>query len=86
MGRFPWTDLYLKGRMKIQLPSDLHLEFLQRDWPGERLIAPVLGADVLVLAGDIAGGTDPFRLFADWSTHEKVPVNFVPGNHEFYGR
>lgn len=26
--------------MKIQLASDLHLEFLQRDFPDERLIAP----------------------------------------------
>ena len=42
--------------MKVQLASDLHLEYLQRNFPGERLISPVPGADLLVLAGDIAGG------------------------------
>ena len=67
--------------MKIQLASDLHLEFLQRNSPGERLIAPVLGADVLVLAGDIVDGGRVFKLFADWPT----PIIYVAGNHEFYG-
>lgn len=43
--------------MKIQLASDLHLEFLERDFPGERLIAPAYRADVFILAGDIANGT-----------------------------
>lgn len=71
--------------MKIQLVSDLHLEFLQREMPGERLIAPVPGADVLVLAGDIANGAEPFRLFADWPTPTRVPIIFVAGNHEYYG-
>ena len=67
--------------MNIQLASDLHLEFLQHDWPLERVIAPVPGADVLVLAGDIANGDSACQLFADWPT----PVIYVAGNHEFYG-
>lgn len=66
--------------MKVQLASDLHLEFLQQKWPGERLIAPVHGADVLVLAGDIANGVQVCKLFADWP----VPVLYVAGNHEMY--
>jgi predicted phosphodiesterase len=66
--------------MKIQLASDLHLEFLQQNFPGERLIRPAHDADVLVLAGDIANGTDAVRLFHDWP----VPVLYVAGNHEFY--
>ena len=70
--------------MKIQLASDLHLEFLQRNWPGERLIAPMPGADVLVLAGDIANGAHAFKLFADWPTPKPIPIIFVAGNHEFY--
>ncbi len=71
--------------MKIQLASDLHLEFLQRDWPGERIIAPVPGADVLVLAGDISNGADACRLFADWPSHPaRVPIIYVCGNHELY--
>ena len=45
--------------MDIELAPDLHLEFLQRDWPGECLIA-LMAQDVLVLAGDIANGADGF--------------------------
>lgn len=67
--------------MKIQLASDLHLEFLQRTFPGEHLISPAHGADLLVLAGDIANGTLGIELFADWP----VPVLYVLGNHEAYG-
>jgi len=67
--------------MKLQIASDLHLEFLQREFPGERLISPAYGADLLVLAGDIANGTDAIRLFNDWP----VPVLYLAGNHEFYG-
>jgi len=68
--------------MKIQLASDLHLEFLQRDHPGERLITYAPGADVLVLAGDIASGANALAQFADWP----VPVLYVAGNHEYYGQ
>ena len=71
--------------MKIQLASDLHLEFLQRNSPGERLIGPVPGADVLVLAGDIADGAHGFKLFADWPASKPTPIIYVAGNHEFYG-
>ncbi len=67
--------------MKLQLASDLHLEFLQQRWPGERIIAPAPGADLLVLAGDIANGEQAIALFADWP----VPVLYLAGNHEFYG-
>ena len=67
--------------MRIQLASDLHLEHLQRGFPGERLIVPAQGADALVLAGDIANGTLAIELFKDWP----VPVFYLAGNHEFYG-
>ena len=66
--------------MKIQVASDLHLEFLSR-FPGERLITPAPDADVLILAGDISNGTDAIGLFSSWP----VPVVYVAGNHEFYG-
>lgn len=36
--------------MKLQLASDLHLEFLARRLPGLRLVEPTADADVLVLA------------------------------------
>ena len=68
--------------MKIQLASDLHLEFLQSKWDEERLISPHPDADVLVLAGDIASDTDVHYHFADWP----VPVIYVLGNHELYGQ
>lgn len=66
--------------MKIQLASDLHLEFIARQFPGETLIRPAYGADVLVLAGDIANDLLAIKLFAHWP----VPVVYVPGNHEYY--
>lgn len=66
--------------MKIQLASDLHLEFLQRAFPGERLIAPANEAEVLVLAGDIGNGMQAVQLFHNWP----VSVLYVAGNHEFY--
>ncbi len=70
--------------MKIQLASDLHLEFLKSNWPGEKIIAPVPGADVLVLAGDIAVGASAFEIFARWPTPKPIPIIYVAGNHEFY--
>ena len=67
--------------MKIQLASDLHLEFLARRFPGERIIQPAAGADLLVLAGDIHNSTLAVGAFDDWP----VPVLYLAGNHEFYG-
>lgn len=74
--------------MKIQLLSDLHLE-THPQWRA----APVPGADVLVLAGDIGSyqsgsrlegqdfGLEHFSPARGWPT----PVVFVPGNHEYDG-
>lgn len=67
--------------MKFQLASDLHLEHLARQFPGETLIRPAHQADALVLAGDIANASEAVPLFADWP----VPVLYVLGNHEAYG-
>ncbi len=63
-------------RVKIQLLSDLHLETEDFD------PAPLAGADLLVLAGDIDATWDGYRRFAGWP----VPVLVVAGNHEFDGR
>lgn len=67
--------------MRIQVVSDLHLEFLRKNFPGEATIASAPDADVLVIAGDIASGTEVVSVFKDWP----VPVVYVAGNHEFYG-
>ena len=65
--------------MKIQIASDLHLEFLEQPFPGYRVIEPS-DADVLVIAGDIHRNISAIAAFADWP----VPVIYVHGNHEAY--
>lgn len=65
--------------MKLQIASDLHLEFLESRFPGYRIVEPA-DADVLVLAGDIHHTTRAIAAFADWP----VPVVYVHGNHEAY--
>ena len=67
--------------MRIQLASDLHLECIGSRFPGQNIISPAPGADLLVLAGDIENGVDGVRRFANWP----VPVLYVLGNHESYG-
>lgn len=66
--------------MRLQIASDLHLEHLEWKFPAFRGVEPG-GADVLVLAGDVAKGSRALDLFGDWP----CPVVYVPGNHEFYG-
>jgi len=65
--------------MKIQIASDLHLEFLENHFPDYRVVEPA-DADVLVIAGDIHRSTRAIDVFADWP----VPVVYVHGNHEAY--
>jgi predicted phosphodiesterase len=61
--------------MRIQILSDLHLEYEPLDSPE----AP--SADVVVLAGDIARG----EAGLDWALSAlSKPAIYVPGNHEFY--
>src|SRR5476649_1602654 len=65
--------------MRIQMASDLHLEYLERRFPDYRAVEHS-DADVLILAGDISARTRALDLFSDWP----CPVIYVPGNHEFY--
>ncbi len=62
--------------MRLQVLSDLHLEFGDRQRP-----RPL--ADVVVLAGDIHQGTAGLN----WAKRNfpNTPVIYVLGNHEFYG-
>jgi len=61
--------------MKLHILSDLHTEFAS-------FSAPDTEADVVVLAGDIGVGLDGIQWAA--SQFPKVPVIYVPGNHEYY--
>lgn len=67
--------------MKLQIVSDLHLEFHKRQAPGYTGIAPAPDADVLIIAGDIALNAAAVAPFSTWP----VPVIYVAGNHEHYG-
>ena len=61
--------------MRLQILSDLHLEY------GDHRTRPTM-ADAVVLAGDIGGGCNGIK----WAK-ERFPdklVIYVPGNHEFY--
>jgi len=60
--------------VKFHILSDLHTEF-------GPFSVPDVGADVLVLAGDIGVG-DRGLAFAGQAAD--IPVIYVPGNHEFY--
>lgn len=70
----------MNDKLRLQVASDLHLEFLPTSMADETVIRPHPWADMLVLAGDVAVGVDAVRRFARWP----VPVLYVPGNHEYY--
>lgn len=62
--------------MKIQILSDIHLEFEEFQWNSSN-------ADVVVLAGDIHLGDKGVKWIVDHIRH--VPVVYILGNHEYYG-
>jgi predicted phosphodiesterase len=68
---------------KLQLLSDLHLEFFGDLWPEFVKSVPVI-ADVLVLAGDIHVGDAIVEVLAAFAKRFKHVV-YVAGNHELYG-
>ncbi len=61
--------------MKIQILSDLHLEFKYREYD-------LRGCDVLILAGDIHTGTKGIEWIK--GKVKDIPVLYVMGNHEYY--
>ena len=65
--------------MKIQIASDLHLEF---DGGANSNRVDRVERDLLILAGDIATGRRA-RSFIEEQL-ECSPVVYVPGNHEYY--
>lgn len=67
---------------RIRVWSDLHLEMRRNRVVAESLPSDV-DADLVVLAGDIANGTDGVRWAAE--AFSGLPVAYVLGNHELYG-
>ena len=72
-----------KARLKLQIVSDLHLEFRHNDLD---FIVP--SAPILCLLGDICViGTDDFEIykrFIDIIYDKFAIILHVPGNHEYY--
>lgn len=75
--------------MKMQVMSDIHLQFWARSGNVEDFLAEVrTEAEVLVLAGDAVELTGRFRahtkeIFKAFCQQWPIVV-YVPGNHEFY--
>ncbi len=62
-------------RLKIQIISDLHLEF------GD-MVVPRIDRDLLIIAGDLDIGKKPIKFIKE---QLKIsPVIYILGNHEFY--
>lgn len=70
--------------MKIQVLSDLHMEFLETR--GRNVLEGLefsSSAEVLVVAGDVHKGTDGIDYLN--KVYDGRPLIYVPGNHEFFG-
>ena len=72
--------------MKIQILSDLHLEFLS-SFQIDRLVENIKRCgDVLILAGDVGNGmASHYRYFLEKMAAKFEKVFVVAGNHEYYG-
>lgn len=72
--------------MRLQVVSDLHLEFLGYN-PDALGLEVVSGVDVLVLAGDVMNWRNSMlvRETMEWFAKRAELVIYVPGNHEYYG-
>jgi len=77
--------------MKIQIVSDLHLEFLNTDQVEELAdrISYNTRAETLILAGDICSWSEKriknLYLFLDILVDRYHEIIYVLGNHEYYG-
>jgi len=70
--------------MKVQLVSDLHLEY-QKDWGVDLLKSIEPKGDILVLAGDITyANHSMLDIVFNYTSHNWDNVVYIPGNHEFY--
>ena len=71
--------------MKIQIASDLHLEFIKpTHLPGVDAFRRVDDRDLLILAGDVGSESLAWEFIR--RQLDTSPVIYVPGNHEYYSR
>ncbi len=70
-----WTEPVAGGGLRVAVLSDLHLE-------DEAWTPPEVAADLVVLAGDVAHGTDGIAWAA--AAFAGRPVVYVAGNHEHW--
>ena len=68
--------------MIIQVASDLHLEFYNKDTIKTLEFVSVEDRDLLILAGDIGINLGAYQFILDQL--DISPVVYVPGNHEYY--
>lgn len=66
--------------MKLWVWSDLHLDAQEVAWPAS---APA-GAQAIVCAGDLCHAPDLARTARGIVERYRLPIVFVPGNHEYY--
>lgn len=68
--------------MKLHILSDLHVDH------GGFVLSSAVHSDVLIVAGDIAGGivasADALRAIRKQAGNN-IPILYVPGNHDWYG-
>lgn len=70
--------------VRIQVASDLHIEFKQRP-DFDKLVAPT-SASILILAGDIGSPKQPsYGAFLGAMAARYEHVLVIAGNHEYYG-
>ena len=78
-----WVYCFMNNKktaVKVALFSDLHLEMA-----ASPDLLGIVGADIIVLAGDIASGVELIHYAARVSEKNDASVVVIAGNHEYYG-
>jgi len=70
--------------IKIQIVSDLHLEFTKMECELDCVAAAE--RDLLIVAGDTAEGDRGEQWLLNETKNYGIPVVQVMGNHEYYGQ
>lgn len=74
--------------MRLTWATDVHLDFVPDEQHVEDFYAGLLAEDptAILLSGDIANGHRVGRMLVELVRFVQLPVYFVLGNHDFYGR